>query len=306
MKLKGRVMKRKSLFIITIYFLLLFLTACGNIDEEKKWDIEQYENREDIISIEKLDLGQIITEGVEVSTYRVEYQSDDCTVVSYLSIPNACVERKEAYPCIIYNRGGNREYGANEPEYIAYLAESSGKIIFATQYRGVDGGSGIDEFGGADLNDVLKLIDFCEDFAFVDMEQLYMMGFSRGGMMTYMAAREDSRIKKAVVISGLADAFMTYEARSDMQQIFQELVGETPESNPEEYEKRSATFWAEEIKCPVLIIHSKLDERVSFEQAQKMAKALKEAGKEYEFISYEDDVHGLHPEDFSIIMEWCQ
>ena len=49
-----------------------------------------------------------------------------------------------------------------------------------------------------------------------------------------------------------------------------------------------------------------MDERVSFEQAEKMVEALEEAGKEYKFISYEDDVHGLHPEDFSIIMEWCQ
>ena len=37
-----------------------------------------------------------------------------------------------------------------------------------------------------------KLIDFCEEFAFVDMEQIYMMGVSRCGMMTYMAVREDS------------------------------------------------------------------------------------------------------------------
>ena len=156
------------------------------------------------------------------------------------------------------------------------------------------------------MNDVLKLIDFCEEFAFVDMEQIYMMGVSRGGMMTYMAVREDSRIKKAVVISGLSDAFMAYATRTDMQEVFKELVGETPKSNPEEYQKRSAVYWAEEIKCPILIIHSKLDERVSFEQAEKMVEALEEAGKEYKFISYEDDVHGLHPEDFSIIMEWCQ
>ena len=72
------------------------------------------------------------------------------------------------------------------------------------------------------------------------------------------------------------------------------------------YEKRSATYWADEIKCPVLIIHSKQDEKVSFEQAEKMVTALAEAGKEYKFVSYEDDVHGLHPEDFPIIMEWCQ
>lgn len=65
----------------------------------------------------------------------------------------ACVTRNEeelwdvdAYPCIIFNRGGNREFGANEPENIAYLAETSGKVIFATQYRGVDGGTGTEEY----------------------------------------------------------------------------------------------------------------------------------------------------------------
>ena len=74
----------------------------------------------------------------------------------------------------------------------------------------------------------------------------------------------------------------------------------------EVYEKRSATLWADEIKCPILIIHSELDEKVSYKQAEKMVEALKDAGKEYKFISYEDNIHGLHPEDFSIIMEWCQ
>ena len=45
---------------------------------------------------------------------------------------------------------------------------------------------------------------------------------------------------------------------------------------------------------------------MSYAQAEKMAQCLEEAGKEYKFISYEDDVHGLHPEDFDIIMDWCQ
>ena len=298
-------MIKKNIIFVVLCVLLLYLCACGNTNEEI-WNMEQYEGIEDIISIEKLDLEAMVTEGVEVSTYRVKYQCDDCEVVSYLSVPNACLEERQAYPCIIYNRGGNREYGSNKPEDIAYLAETSGKIIFATQYRGVDGGTGTEEYGGADLRDVLKLIDFCEDFRFVDMEQLYMMGVSRGGMMTYMAVREDSRIKKAIVISGLADSFMSYEEREDMQKIFIELIKQTPKSNPEAYEKRSATLWADEIKCPILIIHSKLDEKVSYKQAEKMVNALETAKKEYKFVSYEDNVHGLHAEDFQIIMDWCQ
>ena len=131
-----------------ICLAVLSLWACGKGEVEKSWYIEQYEGIEDIISVEKLDLEKTIPEGVEVSTYKVRYQSDEYEVVSYLSVPKECIEKKEAYPCIIYNRGGNREYGANQPEYIAYLAESFGKIIFATQYRGVDGGTGKEENGG--------------------------------------------------------------------------------------------------------------------------------------------------------------
>ena len=303
--LRWYVVIKKNVIFVVFCFMVLYLCACGNTNEEI-WNIEQYEGREDIISIEKLDLETMVTEGVEVSTYKVMYQCDDCTVVSYLSVPDACLEEQQAYPCIIYNRGGNREYGSNKPEDIAYLAETSGKIIFATQYRGVDGGTGKEEFGGADLQDVLKLIDFCEEFSFVDMEQLYMMGVSRGGMMTYMAVREDSRIKKAIVISGLADSFMSYEEREDMQKVFIELIRQTPKSDPEAYEKRSATLWADEIKCPILIIHSKLDEKVSYNQAEKMVNALETSKKEYKFVSYEDNVHGLHAEDFQIIMDWCQ
>ncbi len=297
---------RRSLFFIMICTLLFCLCACGKEAEDGIWKVESYEKKEDIISIEELDLEQIYQEGVEVYTYKIKYQSDGCEVVSYLSVPISCLEEKKAYPCIIFNRGGNRDYGANEPENIAYLAETSKMIIFASQYRGVDGGTGKDEFGGDDLQDVSKLIDLCEYFSFVDMEQLYMMGISRGGMMTYMAVREDDRIKKAVVVSGEADNFMGWEEREDMHEVYMDLIGKTPEEAPEEYEKRSATYWADEIKCPILIIHSKLDERVSYAQAEKMAQCLEEAGKEYKFISYEDDVHGLHPEDFDIIMDWCQ
>ena len=117
-----------------------------------------------------------------------------------------------------------------------------------------------------------------------------MVGESRGGMMTYLAIRQDERIKKAVVVSGLADTFMSYEERPDMKRVYVPLVGGTPDEMPEEYEKRSATYWADEIKCPVLIIHSKLDPRVSYAQAEKMVQCLEEAGKEYKFVFTNFDV----------------
>lgn len=294
-------MRKKFHLIFMLAAMVMCLTSCGS-DKIKSWNVEDYEQLEDIIRIDEVEND----ESTEVLSYKIRYKSDECEVIAYLSIPEKCLENEETYPCIIYNRGGNREFGANKPELIAYFAESLDKIVFATQYRGVSGGTGQDEFGGDDLHDVLKLLDLCEEFSFVDMDQLYMMGASRGGMMTYMAIREDDRIKKAIVVCGEADNFMGWEEREDMHEVYMDLIGETPEEAPEEYEKRSAVYWADEIKCPVLIIHSELDERVSYAQAEKMVHCLEEADKEYKFISYEDDLHGFHPEDFEVILDWLQ
>ncbi|MBR2637064.1 MAG: S9 family peptidase [Oscillospiraceae bacterium] len=298
-------MRKNGLIFLLIDAILLSCCSCGPAAPKEIWDVQQYEEHEDIISIRKLKVDQIRADGVPVTTYKIMYRSDDCEVASYLAVPDGCIETETPYPCIIYNRGGNRDYGSITPQDAAVWAEVTNMVVFASQYRGADRGTGEDEFGGADLNDVIKLIDLCEDFSFVDMEQLYSIGVSRGGMMTYMACRQDSRIKKAVVISGVADLFLNYEERTDLRSMLEHLIGETPESNPDEYEKRSAVCWADEIQCPVLIIHSKGDTRVSFTHAEKMVEALEEAGKEYKFVSHDDIVHGLHIfEDVPVIMDW--
>lgn len=293
-------MKKKYFYIVLLLVMILLFGGCGA--PKDIWDMESYEQLDDIISIEEIE-----ADGAEtVDTYKIRYKSDDCEVVSYISIPQKYLTKQDACPCIIYCRGGNRNFSANTPESVAYQASVLGKIIFASQYRGADGGTGKEEFGGSDVNDVIKQIDLCEEFPFVDMDNLYMIGASRGGMMTYEAIRRDDRIKKAVVVSGVADLFMWYEERADMRLGLVTFIGGTPDKLPEEYEKRSATYWADELKCPILLIHSKLDPRVSYAQAEKMVQCLEEAGMEYKVVSYEDDAHGYHYEDFEIITDWLK
>ena len=68
-----------------------------------------------------------------------------------------------------------------------------------------------------------------------------------------------------------------------------------------------ATYWADELKCPVLIIHSKQDWRVSHAQAEKMVQCLEDAGMDYKFISREGDAHGLQGvDDILAIMDWFE
>ena len=53
------------------------------------------------------------------------------------------------------------EFSVRQLEGLLFLSKR-GFIIFTSQYRNADGGTGTDEFGGKDLNDVIKLIDIVE------------------------------------------------------------------------------------------------------------------------------------------------
>ncbi len=121
--------------------------------------------------------------------------------------------------------------------------------------------------------------------------------------MTYLTARQDSRVKRIIAISALSDLKLSYHEREDMQPVLYNHIGCTPTENPYEYEKRSPVCWADEIKVPVLIIHSKKDTQVSYEQAEAMYELLKDS-TDCKFISHDDDFHGIQPIDYDAVYQW--
>lgn len=165
-------------------------------------------------------------------------------------------------------------------------------ICVASNYRGCGKSEGTDAFGGDDVHDVIHLLDLCEKLNSVDTKNINMFGVSRGGMMTYETLREDRRIHKAVVVAGVADCTMNYEEREDMRSLLTELIGGTPEQLPEEYSRRSAVAWADEINTPLLIFHTTGDDKVSIKQADKLVKQLKKNQKDYEYVTFESNIHG--------------
>ena len=130
-----------------------------------------------------------------------------------------------------------------------------------------------------------------------------MIGSSRGGMMTYMACRNNDDIKAAVIYSGVSDAISNYNDREQkMKNVYLSLVGGTPEQLEDEYIKRSAVYWADEIDVPLYIFHGgEKDWRVDVTQAIDMAEKLKEYDKEYNIKIFEDEAHSYSVEAWQII-----
>lgn len=310
-------MKKKITFLLIILSVLI-LTALifrikfpsGISAEDAQKQMENSLEANGISEYEKIDLGKYEKQaGVNLSTYisyRFFYQSDDLKIEAFISAPIDLLGKKKS-PCLIYNHGGNREYGALENVETTFYAYQFHTICVATNYRGCGSSQGTDAFGGDDVRDVIHLIDLCQKLDYVDTNQINMFGVSRGGMMTYETLREDKRIHKAVVVAGVADCSMSYEERSDMQPLLQELIGGTPKQLPEEYEKRSAIAWADQINTPLLIFHTTGDDKVSVKQADKLVEQLKKYQKDYEYVTFDSHVHGdLRNTDVEKIRKWLQ
>ena len=247
----------------------------------------------EIVFLEQLEIDLPVKDEVEV--YRMRYLSDGLEVVGFIAKPKE-KENDIEYPVIIFNRGGNREFGKIETPFLMSMSffAYQGYVTVASQYRGNDGGEGQEEFGGSDVNDVLNLIPMVESLPFATGDRIGMFGFSRGGMMTYIALSMTDKVKAAAVIGGVTDLFALYEEReAEMKQVMIDLIGGTPTEKEEEYKKRSAYYWPEKIETPLLILHGGDDWRVSVTQAQKLAEKLEELDKTYELVIYPGGDHGL-------------
>lgn len=317
-KICGEVMRKKKIFLLLAIAVILLLagiffrsrSSSGISAEDAEQQIEDNLKAVGVKEYEKIDLQTYEKQaGVDLSkyvSYRFFYTSDDLKIEAFISAPIDLLGKKKS-PCLIYNHGGNRQYGALENVETTYYAYQFHTICVASNYRGCGKSQGTDEFGGDDVHDVIHLIDLCEKLDSVDTNKINMLGVSRGGMMTYETLRDDRRIHKAVVVAGVADCAMNYEERDDMKSLLKELIGGTPEQLPEEYRKRSAVDWADEINTPLLIFHTTGDDKVSVKQADKLVKQLKKYQKDYEYVTFSSDIHGdLRKSDVEKIREWLQ
>lgn len=230
--------------------------------------------------------------GKELTCRRVVYLSDGLKVVAYTLAKGGGGKR----PVMFWLRGGNGDFGRVQPStLVGPLAgyARAGYLVVAPQYRGVDGGEGQDEFGGAEIADVMALPALAKELPEADADKLFLFGVSRGGMMAYLALRKGLAVRAAAVHAGMADAVETIQARPEMEDTFRRRVPDYEQRKADALRERSAVAWASEITVPLLLLHGTADWRVDVSHAYAVAAKLQAAKREYAVVIFAGDDHGL-------------
>lgn len=265
-------------------WIFLIIIGCEATNEDSNYFSKKIHYQYLLTTNEELE--------IPIETYKIRYKSDELEITGFINKP----KNEESYPIIIFNRGGNRDFGVHNLktiEYQQYLA-SKGYIVLSTQLRGNLFSEGADEMGGKDLNDILKLIEIGESLKFAEKDKIGVYGISRGGLNTYQISRLTDKIKAIAVIGAPTDPRLDFDTRPEMYtKVFKELIGDTI-NNREAYDYRSPLLWAKEINEPILIMHGREDWRVKPINAELMIEKLKDLGKEFEYHIIEGGDHGLN------------
>jgi dipeptidyl aminopeptidase/acylaminoacyl peptidase len=229
-----------------------------------------------------------------VQFYRITYLSDGLKIKGYLAIP----KKEGVYPAVIFNRGGNPALSTiTDESFVRALGQlsSKGYVVVASQYRQANGGEGKDEYGGNDVHDVLNLLPILNNCKQADTSRIGMFGWSRGGMMTYLALTKTTKIKVAVVGSGLADLIKTLDSRPGFDSLWSKMIPGYTQHKMEALQQRSATYFANKINrtTPILILQGTADWRVPANQVLDLVSKFYELKQPCRFIMYEGGQHSL-------------
>jgi len=230
---------------------------------------------------------------------RLTYLSDGLKIVGFYYHPRG--RTIPPRPTIIFCRGGNRDFGAIEATDLIVFRHwaEAGFNVLATQYRGGGGSEGNDEYGGSDVNDVMNLVSVARNVGGCDLDNLYLVGQSRGGIMVYEAVRRGISVRAAAVISGVSDLrnFVNDDPGwingDDEFPGFRHMWPDYEHRAEEHFRSRSAVLWANELKVPILMLATRTDPKVTPLDSLHLAEKLHEAGREYELVIYGTDGHSL-------------
>ncbi len=221
----------------------------------------------------------------DVIADRIVYESDGLKIAGFLVEP---VHHGGRLPVIIWCRGGKSETGALTTGDVLTMSNWArrGYIVIASQYRGGPDSEGHDEFGGADVDDVVALAKLSAGMPEAEPNRLYLYGYSRGGMMVYRAMAGGLAVKAAAVNSGLSD--LDEQTRPDLAADYSGMMPDYFAEAANHFCRRSAICWPQKLAAPLLILHGDRDWRVPVHQAVDLDKKLLALGKPVSLVI----VHG--------------
>ncbi len=206
------------------------------------------------------------------------------------------------YPVLVYVYGGPHAQmitnswlnGANL--WMHWMAEQ-GYLVFTldnrgSAHRGFEFESQVHrQLGTLEVEDQMVGVEYLKSLPYVDSKRMAVHGWSFGGFMTISLMLRQAGTFSTGVAGGPVTDWKFYEV------MYGERYMDTPETNPEGYEKASLLNKTANLQGRLLLIHGGLDDVVVPQHTQALLKAFIDKGKQVDFFEYPTHKHNVTGKD---------
>jgi len=241
---------------------------------------------------------------------RIDYSARDGTRLhGYLTRP-AGVADDVPLPLLIMPHGGPEARSSFSFDWKVQFLATRGYQVFEPNFRGSSGfGKSFADLGRRQWGGIMQT-DVEDGFAHLVASGLAqsgkacIYGYSYGGYSALVAATQTPDLY-ACVIAGAAPSdlleMLSWERKeegrdSEAYLYWVEHIGD-PSKDKEKLAATSPARMANRVTRPIMLIHGEDDGIVPISQSELMEKALRKAGKPYEFLRLPDSAHSYRSEE---------
>jgi dipeptidyl-peptidase-4 len=202
------------------------------------------------------------------------------------------------YPVIVNVYGGPSEQNVTNAwggswAMLNQLLAQRGYVVFLLDNRG----SGFrgrafetanhHHLGTLEVDDQVRGVEYLRTLPWVDGDHIGIYGWSYGGYLSLLSLLKAPQAFAAAVAGAPVTDWSLYDTH------YTERYLGRPQDNPAGYAESNAVRFAPRLERPLLLIHGMADDNVLFTHSTQLMKALQEARRPFDLMTYPGGKHGL-------------
>lgn len=191
---------------------------------------------------------------------------------------------------LIHNKfmnGGLFQYHISQKGFIVFMLDNRG-----TPYRGAAFEKCIHrQLGVCESEDQLTGLRYLRTLPFVDSTRVAVDGWSFGGFMTLTLLTEHPELFKVGTCGGPVVNWAWYEV------MYGERYMDTPQENPEGYDKTNILHKIKNLQCPLMVMHGMQDPTVVQKNSLELLHQAVEDDVLIDYLPYTNHEHNVRGRD---------
>lgn len=232
----------------------------------------------------------------------LEVRAEDGTLLHARMIKPSNFDQSKKYPVLVYVYNGphvqlvSNSWNGGAPLWMNSFAEE-GYLVFTIDGRGSSNrGKNFEQavhgnLGDLEMMDQLEGVNYLKSLSYVDSNRMAVHGWSFGGFMTTSLMLRNPGVFKVGVAGGPVIDWNYYEV------MYTERYMDSPQDNPEGYEKANLKNYVDQLEGKLLMIHGNEDDVVVMQHNMSFINACIAEGVQIDFFVYPNHPHNVRGKD---------